>query len=295
MNIDRNIFAKKLKWKTSRFALLIAWVMVTSISACQKKDIDADALAEFEDSSTMPNLKYTDNGDLSIRYLEVTTASAAKPTVIFVHGAPGGSDNYYDYLKDPSFTDSFNLVTIDRLGYGGSGRGDAEPSIQKQAESLYPIINELLLDSQPIILVGHSYGGPIIAKIAMDRPDDIHGLLFLAPAIDPKHEKFEWAGKLGCSVPTKWITPKDMETAAVEKTNHAAELEKLLDQWKNIQSKVTYVHGDSDGIVPFENFAFAEEKLAHVNPNMVRMHGGSHFIPFQEQEKVKKWLLNLSK
>ena len=211
-----------------------------------------------------------------------------------MHGSPGGGDNYYEYLKDNSLIESFNLITIDRLGYGGSNRGEAEPSVQKQAESLYPILDELLVDSQPIILVGHSYGGPIIAKIAIERPKDIHGLLFLAPAIDPKHEKFEWAGKLGCSVPTKWVTPKDMETAAVEKTNHVAELEKMKDDWYKIQASVTYAHGDSDGIVPYENFAFAADKLAHVSPNMITLFGGNHFIPFQEQEEVKKWLRQLA-
>jgi alpha/beta superfamily hydrolase len=123
-------------------------------------------------------------------------------------------------------------------------------------------LDDLAIDSQPIILIGHSFGGLVIAKIAIDRPDDIHGLLFLAPATDPMNEKFEWAGKLGCS---KWVTPKDMETVAVEKTNHVAELEKMEDDWHKIQAKVTYAHGDSDGIVLFENFAFAKEKLAHVS------------------------------
>lgn len=101
-----------------------------------KKDIDADALAEFEDSSVMPELRYTDNGDLSIRYLEIRSASAEKPTIIFIHGAPGGGDNYYDYLKNPSLIDSFNLITIDRLGYGGSNRGVAEPSINDKRNHL---------------------------------------------------------------------------------------------------------------------------------------------------------------
>lgn len=281
--------------RVRRFKVLfpLVWLFVTIATACQKKDIDADALAEFEDAPTMPNLKYTANGENVIRYLEVVSDATPKPTIIFVHGAPGGADNYYDYLKEQELIDSFNLITIDRLGYGGSNRGEAEPSIEKQAESIYPILDELVTKGQPILLVGHSYGGPIIAKVAMERPADIHGLLFLAPGIDPSNEKFEWAGKLGCSVPTKWLTPKDLETAAVEKTNHVEELKKIEEDWKKITAKVIYAHGDSDGIVPFDNYYFAEEKLAHVDPNMITLHGGNHFIPFQEQEQVKEWLFEL--
>jgi len=275
--------------------VLITLGLSVVLLSCGKKDIDAEALAEFEDSSVVPELLYTSNGDLSIRYLQVRSDSALRPTVIFVHGAPGGADNYYDYLKDNELLGSLNLITIDRLGYGGSGRGNPEPSIAKQAESIYPIIDELLADSQPIILSGHSYGGPIIAQLAMDRPEDISGLLFLAPAIDPENEKFKWAGKLGCSVPTKWITPKDMETAAVEKTNHTSELELMLDDWDKIEAEIIYVHGDKDRIVPYENYAFAEKKLKHANPNMVTLYGGNHFIPFERQDDVKRWLFDLAR
>lgn len=262
--------------------------------SCNKEDENADVLEAFEDSGITPEIHFTNGSTRSIRYISVYN-DPSRPTVIFIHGAPGGADNYYDYLKDPEMMDSFNLITIDRPGYGGSGRGEAEFSIQAQAECVYPILDELLRDSQPIVLAGHSYGGPIIAKIAMERPKDIHGLLFMAPAIDPDNEKFEWAGKLGCSVPTKWITPKDMETAAVEKTNHVEELKLMLDDWPKIEAKVTYVHGDNDGIVPFENYAFAEEKLAHTNPTMIAQKDGNHFIPFQQQEQVKEWLLELAR
>ncbi len=101
-----------------------------------KKDIDADALAEFEDSSVTAQLRHTDNGDLSIRYLEIRSANAEKPTIIFIHNPPGGSDNYYDYLKNPLLIDSFNLIITDRLGYGGSMSGVAEPSINKYTSEI---------------------------------------------------------------------------------------------------------------------------------------------------------------
>jgi pimeloyl-ACP methyl ester carboxylesterase len=271
----------------------VVLILGFTLYSCEKDDIDASMNDAFDGSGVAPEILHT-AGDLSIRYIAVRNAGKDKPTVIFVHGATGSSGDYYDYLKDTEFGKSINMIAVDRLGYGGSNRGKAEPSMEKQAASLFPILDELAADSQPIIFLGHPFGGPVIAKIAMDRPNDIDGLLFLAPAIDPDCEKFLLAGRLGCSIPGKWITGKSMEVAAEEKVSHPSELKKMVDDWHKIQSKVIYVHGSKDGLVPYENFAFAEKKLAHVNPNMVTIDGGNHFIPFQKQNKVKAWILTLA-
>lgn len=272
-------------------ASLVAVCLFVLSGSCGKDDLNQDVRDAFDGSSVVPSIEYSSE---NVRYVAVREAGPDKPSIIFVHGAPGSGDAYYDYLMDDELVGAFNMFTVDRLGYGASERGNAEPSIEVQALSILPIVELLLLDSQAIILVGHSYGGPIIAKMAMLRPNDVDGLLFLAPAIDPNCEKFVWAGKLGCSWPTKYLTPRDMEVAAVEKSNHEAELFKMENDWSLIPSKVVYVHGTKDGIVPYENYDFAKKKLAHTDMNMVTIDGGNHFIPFQRQELVKGFLFDLA-
>ncbi len=83
------------------------------------------------------------------------------------------------------------LVSVDRLGFGRSTPGKVETSLRKQAESLVPLLRSLAGPGKPI-LVGHSYGGPVIAKIAMDHPELVGGLVMVAPSIDPGLEKLRW-------------------------------------------------------------------------------------------------------
>ena len=270
--------------------ILLVGIMLAFGFSCEKEDLDQEVKTAFSDTSIEPTIEFTGN---DLRYVAVREAGPDAPTIVFVHGAPGSGDAFYDYLKDPELATAFNMITVDRLGYGASKPGNAEPSIKAQALSIMPIIDQIRLDGQPIILVGHSYGGPIIAELGMLHPDEIDGLLFLAPAIDPNCEKYVWAGKLGCSWPTKWVTPEGMEVAAVEKSNHEKELELMENDWSLIQSKVIYVHGTSDGIVPYENYDFAKKKLAHTDLNLVTIDGGNHFIPFQKQELVKRFLFDL--
>ncbi len=46
-----------------------------------------------------------------------------------------------------------------------------------------------LVVNQKTILVGHSLGGPVIARTAMDYPDLVDGLILVGGSIDPEMEK----------------------------------------------------------------------------------------------------------
>src|SRR3546814_16092495 len=54
----------------------------------------------------------------------------------------------------------------------------------------------LLGNGAPAIVVGHSLGGPIAAKLAMDYPDRVRGLLLLAPSVAPALEAPRWYQRL---------------------------------------------------------------------------------------------------
>jgi pimeloyl-ACP methyl ester carboxylesterase len=89
--------------------------------------------------------------------------------VLFVHGSPGSQDGWYSYLLDKKLLEKFHLITVDRPGYGRSGEGESERSLTKQAEELWNVlsINE---SQKKVILVGHSFAGPVIAKMANSTP-----------------------------------------------------------------------------------------------------------------------------
>ncbi|HEY5692223.1 MAG TPA: alpha/beta hydrolase [Cyclobacteriaceae bacterium] len=43
-------------------------------------------------------------------------------------------------------------------------------------------------NARPIILIGHSLGGTVIARMTMDSPELVDGVVMVAPSIDPEIE-----------------------------------------------------------------------------------------------------------
>ena len=72
----------------------------------------------------------------------VRTGDEKNPLVLFVHGSPGSLSAFVDFLADSVLLTHFMLITADRPGFGYSNFGFAEPSINKQAELLIPIVEK---------------------------------------------------------------------------------------------------------------------------------------------------------
>src|SRR3546814_18455192 len=68
----------------------------------------------------------------------------------------------------------------------------------------------LLGNGAPAIVVGHSLGGPIAAKLAMDYPDRVRGLLLLAPSVAPALEAPRWYQRLATWRVVQWLLPRTL-------------------------------------------------------------------------------------
>jgi pimeloyl-ACP methyl ester carboxylesterase len=97
---------------------------------------------------------------------------------------------YSGRFRDREIQDKFRIYAIDRPGYGYSGFGNPEPSIQKQSEMLRVLIDSLHQAKHPVIIVGSSFGAAIACRLAMDHPYLVDGLVLTGPAIGPGLEKY---------------------------------------------------------------------------------------------------------
>lgn len=208
--------------------------------------------------------------------------------IFFVHGAPGSSDNYYKYLRDSLLLKNANLYSIDRPGYGFSNFGKPEISIRKQSEVVAEIIDSL--PEQKVVVVGHSYGGPIAAYSSILSPK-VKSVIMLAPAIDPDNEKVFWFAYIAKWKLTKWMVPGAMGVAGDEKFSHVAELEKLKDIWKEVKVPVLHIHGTKDIVVPFENLDFSTKKFNPQVLDTIVLAKENHFLPWKRYSLVRKELL----
>jgi pimeloyl-ACP methyl ester carboxylesterase len=228
-----------------------------------------------------------------LRWVEVSILEKdTLPIVLFVHGAPGSANNFYEFISDTTFLKYARLISIDRLGYSPYDQGESVVSIQKQSDALAKVLTHYQYPW--LLVVGHSYGGPIVSNFAIDYPEKIKAAVLLAPALDPENEKILGIAKLTEWKATKWMVPDLFMVAADEKNAHVEQLKLLLHKWDNVSVPFVHIHGTKDGLVPYENIEFSKEVIDEKFLQVVAIEKGDHILPWSETELVKaellKWL-----
>ncbi|MDN2581590.1 alpha/beta hydrolase [Aquibium sp. ELW1220] len=98
--------------------------------------------------------------------------------ILFVHGL-GGQLHHFRQTLFPAIGGGFRLVAMDRPGSGYSTRVSSGARIPQQAEAIAKFIDAVGLEKP--LLVGHSLGGAIALRVALDHPDKISGLALISP------------------------------------------------------------------------------------------------------------------
>jgi pimeloyl-ACP methyl ester carboxylesterase len=273
-----------------RFLSVYILLMIISTACVSFRDSDNTVFRKFKRSKVSPKIYRINFDGKQLRYIAEDVIDKVLPTIIFIHGAPGSSSNYFRFLQDKELGKNANLISVDRLGYGYSNHGDAETSIEIQAKSIFAVAEAHELSK--IILVGWSYGVPIAAKMAYLFPEVKHSV-FIAGAISPTHEKYFGIAKMATWKLTKWMVPKPLKIANEEKITHANELTQMLSNWQEISSPITYYHGTEDKIVPYENMNFIKSKVANGTLKAISLEGVNHFILSKKYDEVKQELLQI--
>ena len=225
----------------------------------------------------------------SIRSIRTGQINSAQ-TILFLHGAPGSWRDYSDYLVDPILQQTSMMIAIDRPGYGYSDYGHAEPSIIQQAKIAQQIIQ---LDAQDsVILVGHSYGGPVATAYAGLYPEQVSAILLLAPVIAPDHEKIFWFNRPLSWALIKALMPKYIQVANVEKLMHHAALADVTPLYESIKAPTIHMHCHDDWIAPYQpNVHWASEHITDFT--IVAWEGDGHFLPNTKIDTILPQLLSL--
>ncbi len=117
------------------------------------------------------------------------TDTGRGPAVVLLHGASGNLRDMTFELAD-RLDDRYRVLAFDRPGLGFSDalnpRGE---SPQEQARHMAKVLDSLNI--RRAIILGHSYGGSVAMAWALERPDQVAGVVSLAGATMP------WPGGLG--------------------------------------------------------------------------------------------------
>ncbi len=207
------------------------------------------------------------------------------PTLVFVHGSIGSASDFKKYLSDKDIQHNANLIAYDRVGYGVFKTGEVKESIEFEKNLLESLINNI--DSQKVILVGYSYGGPIV--LASNKK--YKKIVLLAPAVISKVEPMPWALNLYKWETTRWLMPKAWQAASKEKISHKKDLLHFEGLWNNNPSKIICIHGNNDWIVPYENSTILKEKIAPNKFELITLDGAGHDLVWSNFNEIRDILL----
>lgn len=209
--------------------------------------------------------------------------STGGPRLILVHGTPGSASAWTDYLLDPP--PGMEVLAIDRPGFGRSGPQDALPGLSDQAAAVLALMPA---DGRPVVLLGHSLGAPVVARVAADHPQRVAALVLLAGSLDPALESIHPLQHLGAWPPLRTLLPRTLRNANSELMALKPELEALGALLPRIRAKVVIVHGTQDDLVPVANVPYVQARLTGARcVRTVLLEGRNHFLPWNSEDAVR--------
>ncbi len=248
---------------------------------------DRQIRRSFANKAEQPTIFYFRSGDRLLRCWQIGADSL--PVTLLVHGAPSSMVKFSAWFSDPQVYSKTRLVAVDRPGYGKSGYGKAEVSIEKQAEILTPLVKDLAKNG-PIALYGSSYGGAVVAKLAMDHPADVRVLLLQSASVEPNAE---WTPKIAYWIksPLSFAFPRWARVATKEKFNHQTSLLQIQGGWSNIDCPVWIMHGQADRLIYPCNAEYAYNQLANKDVTFIKLDNRGHRLFHETPDTLRYYLL----
>lgn len=155
-------------------ALAFAWVAAGLIGAA--------AEARFP-----PRGRFVEVPGGRLHYVEAEGGAPGRPAVVLLHGASSTHSDLYDRLAP--LLKGERILAFDRPGLGWSERlGGAEMADPaRQADAVLAALAALGVERA--VVVAHSLAGAMAARMALERPDLVQGLVMVAAVSHP------WPGR----------------------------------------------------------------------------------------------------
>ncbi|XAL98795.1 alpha/beta hydrolase [Phycisphaeraceae bacterium D3-23] len=227
-------------WSHKRKAAGYSGVLIVAVYAC------VFLLVSCASSPTNQTAALA-TGD-SVGYLTDEKDTGVPGAAVLVHGSPADASSWNKLLTQTRDDLPAHVVVIDRLGFGNSTPG-TNGSLAEQAGAVEPFLESV--DGVRPILVGHSYGGPVVLRAAVDYPDRVGGIVLVAGACDPYMQDAQWFRRsvdfISLVVPEPWEV-SNAELLALTDENRA--MESMLGQ---VVCPVVIIHGTWDGVCPHDS------------------------------------------
>jgi len=228
-----------------------------------------------------------------ILWVEKRAANTAG-TIVFIHGTPGRAGVWREQFANPF--PGVDLVAYDRPGFGASRPATNHPRLQGQVEALTNLLAVAAITNR-ILLVGHSYGGPIALLAAIQHPDKVAGALLIGADVSPELEKLRWFQFAANTPLVECLMPRSLRQCNREILAARGDLNDLRNQLSNLSVPIVMLHGTRDRLVPVENVAWLESRMVTLGKTnlfaKIELPGANHFIPWERPADVAEGIRKL--
>jgi pimeloyl-ACP methyl ester carboxylesterase len=119
--------------------------------------------------------------DLGGHHLHVNCTGRGNPTVVVENGL--GDFSFEWFLVQSRVSTFSRICTYDRAGYAWSDPGPKPRTFAQINLELRDALSKLG-ERGPFVLVGHSYGGPVIRNFAAAYPNQVTGMVLVDAAFE---------------------------------------------------------------------------------------------------------------
>jgi len=136
-----------------------------------------------------PDAEFIDVGGTRLHYRQ--TGDTALPAVLVLHGAASNLEEPYAALGE-ALADH-HMIWLDRPGLGWSERPGGHWNPEREAALIMEFLTAIGVEQ--VTLVGHSWGGAIAMRTALDHPQRVRSLVLIAPALGAWIGEAAWFNK----------------------------------------------------------------------------------------------------
>ncbi|MGJ4747837.1 alpha/beta fold hydrolase [Leptospira sp. SA-E8] len=278
--------------------LLLLSLLFSYCSSYEEMSMEEDkAFQKLKESDTFYQEYFIQNKkeETPVHWISTGCKTEKNKILIFIHGSPGNWSNYLRYLKDPELLKMYCMLGVDRPGFGKSPGAIAD--VNSQAEKILGTLTklpEIQKGKKSITILGHSYGGPVAARMAALAPEKFQYLFLLAAAMDPEAEEIRWYNIIADTWVVGWILPAEWTHSNSEMLPLKEQLQNLNSEWKKIKAKTIVIQGEEDGLVDPKNLEFVQKNFAaEIKAYLLPKEG--HFLPWKNYDLIHKLLIEFSK
>ena len=210
-------------------------------------------------------------------------------TLVFVHGFGGNATQWRHQLE--AFAERNRVLAPDLRGHGRSARPASEYGMAELLHDLRRVLDARDI-RQPVILVGHSFGGAIVTEFALAEPQRVSHVVLIATA-----GEFEliWLYRAGFRLPDPllgFVQPLlrgfvDASVLSLKRMFHSSISRwQGWDKFPQLQQPTMAIRGERDKVFPQASFTRVSELIP--GDDDVNVGASAHMVMIERRDAVNR-------